>query len=203
MRWTRFGSWLIAAGMLLPFSSALAAPVMVTGTFQENLLIPNFDTFTITNAASSATGITTVRYNLAPSQARFDPADSPFAVVSGGNATGFNGMFTATATTLTLNFTDFGPGETFSFRVDVDDNIGFTLGRDFEDSILAVTFANATPNMAQAAFVSNGLRQLTSATAVVRADVNVGNGNVPEPGTAGLLLLGLAGLLKARRRYAD
>ena len=200
MRWTRFGGWLIAAGMLLPFSSALAAPVMVTGTFQENFLVPNFDTFTITNAASSATGITTVRYNLAPSQARFDPADSPFAVVSGGG-TGFTGMFTATATTLTLNFTDFGPGETFSFRVDVDDNIGFTLGRDFEDSLLQVTFANATPNMAMAAFVGNDLRRLGSATAVVRANVNVGN--APEPGTAGLLLLGLTGLLKARRRRAD
>jgi hypothetical protein len=201
MRWTRFGGWLIAAGMLLPFSSALAAPVMVTGTFQENLLIPNFDTFTITNAASSATGITTVRYNLAPSGAKFDPGDSPFAVISGGNATGFNGMFTATATTLTLSFTDFGPGETFSFRVDVDDNIGFTTGRDFEDSILAVTFANATPSMVQAAFVADGGLRLNSATAIVRANVNVGN--APEPGTAGLLLLGLTGLLRARRRRAD
>jgi hypothetical protein len=201
MRWTRFGGWLIAAGMLLPFSSALAAPVMVTGTFQENFLVPNFDTFTITNAASSATGITTVRYNLAPSQARFDPADSPFTVINAGG-TGFTGMFlNATATTLTLNFTDFGPGETFSFRVDVDDNIGFTLGRDFEDSILQVVFANATPNTAMAAFRGADLRRLGSATAVVRADVNVGN--APEPGTAGLMLLGLTGLLRARRRRAD
>lgn len=34
MRWAWFGGWLIAAGMLLPLSSALAAPVMVVGSFQ-------------------------------------------------------------------------------------------------------------------------------------------------------------------------
>jgi len=193
----RFGGWLIAAGMLLP-SSALAAPVMVVGTFQENFLSPNFDTFTITNAASSATGILTVSYNLAPSQARFDPADSPFAVVSGGG-TGFSGMFmNATRTTLTLTFTDFDPGETFSFRVDVDDNIGFTLGNDFEDSVLRVVFDAAGGPSAMAAFNGTDLRRLGSATATLRADVNV-----PEPGTAGLLLLGLTGLLGARRRRAD
>lgn len=197
MRWTRFGGWLIAVGMLLPQSSALAAPVTVVGTFQENFLIPNFDTFTITNAASSATGITAVTYNLAPSQASFDPGDAPFAVINGGG-TGFTGMFNATRTSLTLNFTDFDPGETFSFRVDVDDNIGFTLGRDFEDSILRVTFDAAAPNTAMAAFNGTDLRRLGSATATVRADVNV-----PEPGMAGLLLLGLTGLLGARRRRAD
>jgi hypothetical protein len=130
MRWTRFGGWLIAVGMMmLPLSSALAAPVMVVGTFQENFLGGGGDTFTIMNAASSATGILTVRYNLAPSQqASFDPGDDPFRVVSGGMATGFNGMFNATRTSLTLNFTDFDPGETFSFRVDVDDNIGSRSG---------------------------------------------------------------------------
>lgn len=197
MRWMRFGGWLIAAGMLLPWSSALAAPVMVVGTFQENFLSPSFDTFTITNASSSATGILTVRYNLAPSQASFDPGDSPFAVISGGG-TGFTGMFmnvNAAGTTLTLNFTDFDPGETFSFRVDVDDNIGFTLGFDFEDAILQVVFDAAGSPTAMAAF--NGTGRLGSATATLRADVNV-----PEPGTAGLLLLGLTGLLGARRRRA-
>lgn len=197
MRWMRFGGWLIAAGMLLPQSSALAAPVMVVGTFQENFLAAS-DTFTITNAASSATGILTVRYNLAPSQASFDPGDSPFAIVNAGG-TGFTGMFlNPTRTTLTLNFTDFDPGETFSFRVDVDDNIGFTFGFDFEDAILQVVFDAAAPNTAMAAFRAADLRRLGSATATVRADVNV-----PEPGTAGLLLLGLTGLLGARRRRAD
>jgi hypothetical protein len=197
MRWIRFGGWLIAACTLLPQSSALAAPVMVVGTFQENFLSPASDTFTIMNAGSSATGILTVRYNLAPSQASFDPGDSPFAVISGGG-TGFTGMFNATATSLTLNFTDFDPGETFSFRVDVDDNIGFTFGFDFEDSILQVVFDAAAPNGAMAAFVGTDLRRLGSATATLRADVNV-----PEPGTAGLVLLGFAGLLGARRRRAD
>jgi hypothetical protein len=197
MRWTRFGSWLIAVGMLLPQSSALAAPVMVVGTFQENFLGGGGDVFSIMNAASSATGILTVRYNLAPSQASFDPGDDPFTVVSGGG-TGFTGMFNATRTSLTLNFTDFDPGETFSFRVDVDDNIGFTFGFDFEDAILQVAFDAAAPNGAMAAFRGTDLRRLGSATATVRADVNV-----PEPGTAGLLLLGLTGLLRARRRSAD
>ena len=199
MRWTRFGGWLVAAGMLLSHSSALAAPVMVVGSFQENFLVPSSDTFTITNAASSATGILTVRYDLAPSQAAFDPSDSPFAVLNGGAGTGFTGMFNATATSLTLNFTDFDPGETFSFRVDVDDNFGFTFGFDLEESILQVVFDAAGAAGAQAAFVSEGLRRLGSATATVRADVNV----VPEPGTVGLLLLGLTGLLGARRRRAD
>lgn len=196
MRWIRFGGWLIAAGMLLPGSSALAAPVMVVGTFQENFLGAS-DRFSITNVASSATGILTVRYNLAPSQASFEPGDSPFSVISGGG-TGFNGMFNATSTSLTLNFTDFDPGETFSFRVDVDDNIGFTFGFDFEDAILQVVFDAAAPNTAMAAFNGTDLRRLGSAIATVRADVNV-----PEPGTAGLLLLGLTGWLGARRRRAD
>ncbi len=198
MRWAWFGSWLIAAGMLLPLSSALAAPVMVVGSFQENFLGGGGDLFTITNASSSATGILTVRYNLAPSQASFDPGDDPFTVVSGGGGTGFTGMFNATRTSLTLNFTDFDPGETFSFRVDVDDNIGFTFGFDFEDAILQVAFDAGAPNSAMAAFRASDLRRLGSATATVRADVNV-----PEPGTAGLLLLGLTGLLRARRRRAD
>jgi hypothetical protein len=197
MRWKRFGSWLIAVGVMLPCSSALAAPVMVVGTFQENFLGGGGDVFTIMNASSSATGILTVRYNLAPSQASFDPGGDPFSVLNGGG-TGFSGMFNATRTSLTLNFTDFDPGETFSFRVDVDDNIGFTFGFDFEDSILQIAFDAAAPNGAMAAFRATDLRRLGSATATVRADVNV-----PEPGTAGLLLLGLTGLLGARRRRAD
>ncbi len=198
MRWSRFGGWLIAVGMLLPQSSALAAPVMVVGTFQENFLGGGGDVFTIMNAASSATGILTVSYNLAPSQASFDSGDAPFTVLGGGGGTGFTGMFNATGTSLTLNFTDFDPGETFSFRVDVDDNIGFTFGFDFEDSILQVAFDAAAPNGAMATFRGTDLRRLGSATATLRADVNV-----PEPGTAALLLLGLTGLLGVRRRRAD
>jgi len=193
-----FGGWLLAAGMLLP-QAALAAPVMVVGSFQENFMLSGGDLFTIMNAASSATGILTVRYNLAPSQASFDPGDSPFSVVSGGGGTGFTGMFSSTTTSLALNFTDFDPGETFSFRVDVDDNIGFTFGFDFEDTVLQVVFDAAAPSSAMAAFAATDLRgRLGSAQAVVRADVNVA-----EPGTVGLLLLGLTGLGWTHRRRAD
>src|SRR5262245_51453511 len=109
-------------------------------------------------------------------------------------------MFNPTPRTLTLRFAYLHPGETFSFRVDVHDNIAFTFGFDFEDAVLQVVFDAAAPNMAMAAFRATDLRRLGSATATLRADVNVG---VPEPGTAGLLLLGLTGLLGARRRRAE
>src|SRR5215510_10726271 len=184
MRWTWLAGLLFAAAFA-PLQSAKAAPVMVTAMYQENFLGRGGDLYTITNAGSSTAGILTVRYDLSASRASFDPGDDPFVVVNGGAATGFTRMFNATARTLTLNFTDFGPGESFSFRVDTDDRIGFTLGLDFEDSIIQIAFKAVAPNTAMAAFRSNDLRRLGSASAVVRADVNVA-----EPGTAGLLLFG-------------
>jgi len=199
MRWTWAAGVLLAAAFGLP-RAASAAPVMVTASYQENFLgNGGGDLYTITNAGSSAAGILTVRYDLSASRAFFDPADSPFTAVSGASATSFSGMFDATRRTLTLSFSDFDPGESFSFRVDTDDRLGFTLGFDFEDAILRIAFDSNPSVSAMAAFRSNDLRRLGSAVAVVRADVNA---SVAEPGTAGLLLLGLAGLGWKRRRRA-
>jgi hypothetical protein len=188
---------MLAAALGLP-PSALAAPVTVVATYRENFSLKGGDLYTITNARSSATGITSIHYDLSGSQASFDPDDFSFTVVAGGEGTGFTGSFDAAAQMLTLSFTDFDPGETFAFRVDTDDNLGFTFGFDFEDTILQVVFDALAPSTGTGSFVSTGLRRLGSAITVVRADVNA----VPEPGTAGLLVLGLSGLLWSRRRRA-
>jgi hypothetical protein len=188
----RLAAWLIAAVALFAPQPSFAAPVMITATFEEQLL--GGDRFTITNAGSSATGVLMVSFDLSATDVIFN---GQFRVETMGG-TGFNGMFTATDTTLTLIFTNFDPGETFRFRVETDDDFGLTSGNDFAGALLSVRFANATPSMAMAAFQQ---RSLLTARAIVNADVNVGGGgNAPEPGMAGLLLFGLSGFWWARRR---
>lgn len=182
--------WAIAApavALLLPLE-AWAVPVQVDALFDGGL---GADTFTIT--AQGGAGVSTIRFDLTTADdddVFFQPSDDPFVVLDPGG-TGFDGMFNATKRTLELNFSSFDPGETFVFEVEVED------ARNFEGSIIEVTFDALAPNVASAMFERDGL---FDATATVIADVNVNNGNVPEPVGASLLLLGLAGLWTHQRR---
>ncbi len=80
-----------------------------------------------------------------PQSPTFDPSDVPFAVTSTDDV-GFSGSFTQPFNiepfnnpSVYLSFTDFNPGERFTFVTDVDDaNGAYTTGADFQYSELRV-----------------------------------------------------------------
>jgi uncharacterized protein YegL len=101
------------------------------------------DTLSFTNEGTSSITSIVVDLGLSEAGAVFDPATStgvPFAATTSG--TGFTGTFALTSARrrLALAFTDFGPGETFGFRLDLDDqNGGFTTGADLAGATVVVT----------------------------------------------------------------
>jgi hypothetical protein len=177
----------------LGFSAdASATFIMATGTFHENLGTDSTpDDLTITNDGSSETDITMVVIDLSGSAntAIFDPADATFAVVGVDN-TGFDGNFTLNGNQeLTLVFTSFDPGDTFSFEVDIDDGNGQTTGADFDGSTFTATFAGEVSTLGATYLDQSGFDALGSNSL-----------NTPEPGTFSTVSLGLLVLAAARRR---
>ena len=191
LRWTGCCFALaLACAFALPASSATLSH---SGTFADDGSNPDSapDTFTVTNAGISDAEILTIVINFATATTppvEFD--DTPFAFVAGAGAaaTGYASQVTTTGT-LTMNFTDFDAGESFTFTIDVDDNNAVVQGVRMALSQVTATFdifggADVTAAMA------DGGGNTANWTATV----------VPEPSTLSMLTLGLLGLAWEGRR---
>ena len=171
----------------LPASSAL---VSHSGTFADDG--SGGDTFeddlALSNDAGSTEDILTVVFDLstAATGTTFEPATWPFVADAGdAAATGFTGEV-VTATTLTLTFTDFNPGESFKFTIDLDDNTNVVQGASIAGSTVTATFA-ITGDVVAVMAGAGGNDAGWSASAV------------PEPNTLALLAAGLTCLAWGRR----
>jgi len=164
----------------------------VLGSYLEEGNKSAYDTLSVVYEGSSAVSITELIFDLSGSSgAVFDPSGYAFEVTS-SDAVGFDvslGFDLQASDLLRLAFTDFEPGETFAFRVDVDDPKGkSTTGSDWEGSRLDVVFSSGIGSFGSYVRDSNN-----AATAVVPN---------PEP-SAGLLFgMGMVALAwwRPRRR---
>ncbi len=98
------------------------------------------DNFSFTNTGDDT--ITRIVFDLSTSSggAVFDPVGVPFAL-SGANAVGFDGNFSVNANQaqLTVNFSNFTPGQSFNFTGDLDDTGGYTTGAEVSGATITVT----------------------------------------------------------------
>ncbi len=187
------------------YSTASAFQIDVSSTFFDQATDNPRDIFTIENNSDLGIQISEISIDLDPAGLFIDTRDSiigfPFTVDLGGIETGFlsvTGDITG-STLLTLAFSDFDRGETFSFFIDIDDGSGggIITGDEFADTRLVATFSGSTMNdpTLSAPYVADGeFRAL--------AQINI-NSTVPEPTTVvlcGIGLVGFAGVV-ARRKW--
>lgn len=201
----------IALG-LLGLSAAQAAPINLNATFLGGV----FGSFNI-NYVSGATGLQLqeVRIDLQSplfTDPTFAPPGAllprPFLSVTGASETGFTGVANVNdgSHSFSLLFTDFDPSETFAFLLDVDSPCGsffcqasaaLVTGPEFAGTQITTTFGGTqfkTTNLASAFTATHSL----TAAATVTGDV----GEVPEPQSVALVLMGLAPvMLHLRRRH--
>ncbi len=181
----------------------------VDASFQELGYAGGGDVFTITNTSQENANITQLVIDTSSSLAGvyFNPSgafSSPYDVDSTVAAeTGFAG-FTNTsdnASQLVLQFTDFNPGETFTFEVDVDDRYGwFVTSRDFSGTMLTTIFGktNSTAELF-GAFEKGSSWYVAEANLEGPATVTWVN---PEPSSWMLMSIGAAvlGMHRWRKR---
>ena len=157
--------------------------------------------FSITNNSTGGQMVTGFRLNLAPAGICFDQASDPchsssgvdFAASGGtGTSTGLvSGQVSAANTLLTLVFNDFGPGETFSWDIDVDEASDPSVyGDEMIGALAEVDFSNGLTLLGELVAVSGNPDASTFTV----------TGVIPEPGTATLLSIGLSMLALHRRR---
>jgi hypothetical protein len=166
-------------------SPASSAPVSHSGDFADDGSGGDSfeDDLSLTNDLSSTEDIITVVFDLttAATGTTFESATWPFVADAGdAAATGFTGEV-VTATTLTLTFIDFNPGESFKFTIDLDDNTNVVQGANIAGSTVRATFEITGDVVAVMAGAGGNTSDWSAAA-------------VPEPNTLALLGLGLVGL---------
>jgi multisubunit Na+/H+ antiporter MnhC subunit len=195
----RLSSCLLAALFALALAlPAVALPIAFSGTFDDPT-VPEADgdVFTLTNEASptSQDSITQIVIDLSTATTlpvTFDETGSAFTVTLEGG-TGYTGYsINGANTVLTIGFTDFDPGESFNFTIDVDDNNNQVDAARIAASTVTATYMVGGGTTLDAFMVAGAGRTAswTASTDVV----------VPEPESLPLIGLGLIGLAWRRRR---
>jgi len=189
---------LVALALALP---AAAVPIEFSGTFDDPTASEaSPDLFTLVNPSSptSQSTITQIVFDLstaATGPVTFDEGDGAFSVTL-DTGTGYTGYtLNGANNVLTINFTDFDPGENFNFTIDVDDNNGRINADRMAGSTVTATFTIAGGTNLQAIMVDPAPAGGTNLTWSANTDVVV-----PEPASLPLIGLGLIGLAWQRRR---
>ena len=216
---------ILSLGVTTEVSAAFITSGAIGSFTETNTNDQSGDLFVITNTwgLGSEIRISSITFDLASNLA-FDPSDgsnpnpgSPFEVLTSVPGGTVSSTLSDDLTLLTLNFTDFDPGETFEFAIDVDRTMGGgpgqkqVMGHAFAGTRFTVNFEG--PNGSSLTMTSSfaqlaGFRPFEATAGVpdpmdVEETAPIPN---PEPSSWILLSLGALGLgyvgLKRRRKEA-
>lgn len=198
----RLSAFLLSSSLLaLVTSTVSATPIGAIGSFLEQGFADDRDIFTLTNTSDIGITIEQVSIDLGPAGLFLDTSVAsgfPFTPDAGAALTGFTTVSgdSVGSTLLTMVFTDFDPGDSFTFFTDVDDGSGsgIVTGAEFAGTLLNVEFDGSIPlTLRSAAYAETGEFEAVAEIA----------SSVPEPTTIALMGLGLAGLGFRRRKQAQ